>query len=84
VSIVLEKAGISVKTQPHPITPEVWIGIHEIGMDEFCDVVRHVMTNTDLTEKDPRIDLIAFTATLVQTEGYNGTGTRLAPSGRIG
>lgn len=59
--------------------PEVIIGDNFLSMEDFCDIVRYVMTNTDLkTLDDPRQRLRGDFRRLEIAEGYNKGGLRLS------
>ncbi len=59
--------------------PEVIIGDSFFSMQQFCDIVRYVMTNTDLkTLDDPRQALRGDFNRLSLAEGYNKGALRLA------
>lgn len=58
--------------------PEVIIGDSYFTMEEFCDIVKYVMVNTDLKDNDPRVDLLAdYMAKLYCEKGYNKGNIRL-------
>ena len=50
--------------------------VEEIGPYDFCEMVKYVMTNTDLRPDDPRYRLIEFMGKLKTVEGYNPGGRR--------
>ena len=59
--------------------PEVVIGNSFFSMQQFCDIVRYVMTNTDLkTLDDPRQRLRGDFRRLEIAEGFNKGGLRLS------
>jgi len=49
----------------------------EFSMDDFCDMVSYVMTNTDLAKNDPRPELIKRLNKLITVDGYNKGNKRL-------
>jgi hypothetical protein len=52
--------------------PEVIIGNEYLSMDDFCDIVRYVMTNTDLKgQADPRHELKDDFLNMKIVSGYN-------------
>ena len=56
---------------------ELTIGDYEIDLDDFCQMVKYVLSNTNLAEDDPRIDLVATIKTGEQMLGYGGNGKRI-------
>lgn len=48
----------------------------DIPLWEFCEIVRYVMTNTDLKSKDPRRFLLKRMKSLTIEEGHNEGGER--------
>lgn len=47
----------------------------KMNMDDFCELVRYVLTNTDLEEEDPRRVLVAQIERMAIVEGFNGHGS---------
>lgn len=56
----------------------VQIGKEKMNMKDFCDAVCYVLTNTDLTSDDPRLELVEFVKQLKIVDGYNPGQRRLA------
>ncbi len=48
-----------------------------IGMKDFVALVEYVLTNTDLMENDPRLELVMFCKELKQIPGFNANAKRL-------
>jgi len=69
MSIHLEEADIEVMANNPAF---VFIDHLEIPMGEFCDIVRYVLTNTDLrTLEDPRVNLVETIKSFTCLPGYN-------------
>lgn len=47
-----------------------------IPADEFCEIVRYFMENTDLVEGDSRVRLLKDLKRATKVKGYNGSRTR--------
>ncbi len=54
----------------------VFIGEYEVSMEDFSAMVLYVLTNTDLEENDPRIELVKNIKNLMITTGWNEGGVR--------
>lgn len=50
----------------------------EIPMDDFCELVKYVLTNNELAENDPRLPMVEFVRKLKVVPGYNYGNYRLA------
>jgi len=48
-----------------------------IPADEFCEIIRYFMTNTDLMKNDPRLKLLKDLKKARKTNGYNGLKSRV-------
>lgn len=57
--------------------PTKFIGA-ELTMGDFCEMVKYVMTNTDLNSDDPRLELVRWVSELKQVRGYNINAKRLS------
>jgi hypothetical protein len=57
---------------------EVRVGDYYIQADEFAELVMYYLTNTDLSEDDPRLGLMKRIRRLENATGFNGTNIRLA------
>ncbi len=58
--------------------PEILIGPACVSMEVFCEMVKYVLTNTDLEgDEDPRYDLIALLQSTVVAEGNNPKQKRI-------
>ena len=69
-------SGMYVKSEPVGDEPVI-IGEERMTMEDFCTIAYYVMTNTDLMQDDPRMDLFRKIKRLHCIEGYNRGGTRL-------
>ena len=50
---------LEVKTHPSSIESDVRIGEYYLSIEDFCAVVKYVLTNTDLASpEDPRVALV--------------------------
>lgn len=68
--------GLGVKTI-WPFIKEVMLGDYEISMEDFNAMVMYVMTNSDLTEDDPRYKLLMDIKKLRVIEGHNPGNKKL-------
>ena len=64
--------------------PDITLGTtkanFEITMEDFCEMVKYALYNTNLKgTDDPRVKLIEWIANLKTVEGFNGSGIRLVP-----
>jgi hypothetical protein len=50
----------------------------ELTMADFVEMVKYVMTNTNLRKDDPRLDLVKWTKRLKKIKGYGDEGKRLS------
>ena len=50
---------------------EVWIGNQYLTMKEFCEAVKYVLENTNLTPDDPRLKLVEEIKRSKVVEGYD-------------
>lgn len=59
--------------------PEVIIGEQYLSMKDFCEIVRYIMTNTDLKDgfNDPRWELRNELMRLDIVDGFNKGAKRL-------
>lgn len=48
-------------------------------LDMFLDMVKHVLTASNVREHDPRHTFVAFVQDLKLVTGYSGEGQRFAP-----
>lgn len=55
----------------------VFIADHAVGMEDFCELVKYVLTNADLVKNDPRLELVEKMRSLIFVEGYNPGGRRM-------
>jgi hypothetical protein len=49
----------------------------DIDMEDFCELVKYVLTNTDLMPMDPRLGLCEFVSKLHIMDGHNPNQQRL-------
>lgn len=49
----------------------------EIGLEDFCELVKYVMTNVDLIPNDPRIRLLERLKNYKIIEGWNPSAKRI-------
>ena len=49
----------------------VTIGEYKIPMKDFVELIYYVLTNTDLEEDDPRLNLLERIKLLEKTDGWN-------------
>ncbi|HRZ18470.1 MAG TPA: hypothetical protein P5136_00195 [Methanofastidiosum sp.] len=62
----------------HDLRKSVFIGDLEIPIDEFCNLIEYVLTNTDLVDmNDPRLLLTNWIKKTQIIEGYNSGALRL-------
>ncbi len=54
------------------------VGPITISTEDFCHLALYVLTNTDLTHNDPRLDFMKSLAALNIVDGHNAGGKRLA------
>lgn len=72
-------------TKPHPIEAKTYpslmpvagelkrfvqLGDYSIPIDDFCALVEYVLTNTDLDQDDPRLDLVEKIKHLKVVDGF--------------
>ena len=76
----MEIHRVTAKTHPTLVGPPK-MQLHqgdseiEIGFQDFAALVNYWLTNTDLEEDDPRIELIKSIAELKPVEGWAGEGS---------
>jgi hypothetical protein len=78
MSLVLahsEPSGTEIKTLD---AQTVYLGPLEISMSDFACAVIYVLTNTNLEENDPRVELVRAVKRLVEVDGFGHSGKRLA------
>ena len=49
----------------------VCISKYKIPIKDFLDIVEYVMTNTDLTHDDPRLQFLKVIESMEKVQGYN-------------
>lgn len=70
-------------TEPEVIAKTDWygksveVGPITISTEDFCHLALYVLTNTDLTNDDPRLNFVKSLATLNIVDGHNAGGKRL-------
>ncbi len=69
---------LNVDTNP-PVITSAWevggkhtiaIGQEDVGLEDFCELVKYVLTNTDLLPHDPRTELVKKIRKAKVTHGY--------------
>lgn len=64
--------GIYLKTHGAILGEDlVFLGEYEIGIEDFLEAARYVLTNTDLYIGDPRIKFVNSVKSLERVEGFN-------------
>jgi hypothetical protein len=66
---------LDVKTLGLPGCNVVLLGDYQIPMEDFCEMVKYVLTNTDLEPEDPRLELLEFVKGLKPVDGWNNLST---------
>ena len=54
----------------------IYIGDYDVDIEDFCELVKYVLTNTDLSEYDVRKDLVHWIHSLDEVKGYNDGDVR--------
>ena len=82
MGLVLSASGnISCKTQSNAngrgvLWGQVSFGEYDVDIEDFCEAVKYVLTNTDLSEYDTRKDLVNWIHSLDEIKGYNDGNVR--------
>lgn len=77
MSLILSASGnISCKTQSNAngkgiLWGQISLGEYDVDIEDFCEMVRYVLTNTDLSEYDTRKNLVNWINSLEEVPGYN-------------
>lgn len=68
--------GLLVKTWGFGPDDPVRIGEYEVSMPDFVEMVKYVLTNTNLQPDDPRFALVAWVKQLRFAAGFSGKSAR--------
>lgn len=78
VSLELVPSHTVVKTWPAEFDPTVQFGQETVSMQEFCEAVEYVLTNSDLESDDPRLALVRKIQRSRIGPGHNNGKTRIS------
>jgi len=73
ISVPIRKKDVESATHQNGKKNE-WISV-EMPFEDFCELTKYIMTNTELTKDDPRMRLVSWFHQLQTVEGFNGKGT---------
>ncbi|MBI2596109.1 hypothetical protein HYW46_05255 [Candidatus Daviesbacteria bacterium] len=71
-----EPKGLEIKT--HSFDKTIRLGKYDIALEDFLIAAEYVLTNTDLTEGDPRRLFVERIKDMQEVDGYNSDGKRFA------
>ncbi len=70
-----EKKELFTGTFTKAIPGKIIIGDEVVTNKDFCELVKYVLSNTDLTQNDPREHLVKEICDIKRVEGWEGEGT---------
>lgn len=74
MSLVLDRdtkpEGLSVSFPPWIGAP-ILLGDYEISLEDFLILAEYVLTNTDLSPDDPRLQFVKCIKSMKEVDGYN-------------